>query len=176
MGNLYASITFTGDHSWGRVVQDLYIYGQRSFRVLSGRHGDQLGQQLIPGKNMFMPRTPNDTAANPEADRLAADQLTQQRRDLDLLVIDVAEYNTVTSLRRLIERYLNSSRVVILGWCYSFYAMEKGWSTITNLAVRTRWTRQNYHRSISSIAEDWNWAMNYGASRPSIIVSQKARW
>ena len=132
IGNLYASVTFTGSESWAPVVLDLNKRGQKKFAVLAGRHGDQLGQQIDPVGHKFVLRDPTsagDSAINPKDDQAMAASLNKRGNGIDVTVVDVggAGYNTVDALRGAISSYLMRDMVVILAWCYSLCAMKPGW-------------------------------------------------
>lgn len=171
IGNLYASVSFTGNESWVPVVQDLYRLGQRNFTVLAGRHGDQLGQKLIvsEGKRIFAPRDPEaaqDAAIDPMGDEREAQALRRAYKDIELQVYDVGAQKDTRELQISIATQLTAGNVVLLAWCYSLYAMKPGWDEDTMKSRPELWVVSN-SLPISKAACDWHWVLRYPTSAAS---------
>jgi hypothetical protein len=175
--NIYAAVNFTGDGSWQEIVSDLYRKGQRSFTILAGRHGDQLGQQVDTKTGKFISRdasSPGDAAINPADDELRANALKADARlpGINVLVKDVGNgaHDSVELLTREIKTHLSANRIVVLAWCYSLNAMKSGW----DVNVKNSWPQVFLGPNmtpISFIARDWAWASLYpkspASSRPT---------
>ena len=124
IGNLCASVTFTGDGSWQSIARDLFRKGQRNFAVLCGRHGDQSGQEVDPKIGKFIkrdPAKPADTAIDPAADRKIAETLHGDSRlkGIKIVVQDVGNgaHDSVQLPTNEIKSHLSANRIVILAWC-----------------------------------------------------------
>ena len=154
--NVYASVTFTGNKSWQDIVKDLFKKGQKTFAVLTGRHGDQLGQQVDATGN-FLNRNSTkegDQAIDPNGDDNTANSLRRNQNGLDIIVVDVGNgnHNTAELLKDEIKAQLSGHRIVIIAWCYSLYAMKPGWVVPdVNGSTTANGT------PISTISSDWNW-------------------
>ncbi len=122
IGNLYVSLTITGDGSWGYITKK---EPQKNFKVYTGRHGNVINPIGADGK------LPKDEEANdpddptdPALDRSAAAKIGPR-----VGVVDVREddFRTLSGLKGKITRDLGSNSV-ILAWCYglfTFVASEK---------------------------------------------------
>jgi hypothetical protein len=170
IGNLYASVTFTGNESWMPLVKTLYGFGQKEFVIMTGRHGDQMGQQVDP-HNKFEPRNPKDEAINPTGDEQSAKSLRGALRDVQIEVMDVGNggYDNVGLLRAAIGKHLSQNKVVILSWCYSLYAMKSGWSSALKEVWPEIWKAADMI-PIYWTARDWAWVLQY----PTTLASEKA--
>ena len=123
IGNLFVSVTFTGNKSWGPVVEQEYEKGYREFTILSGRHGDQYGQLVQFSTGEFGPGVAEPSHYTQDL----AEKTEWERRldDLELQVIDVgcAPYNKVQALKTLAMGELNARRTVVFAWCFSIFSM-----------------------------------------------------
>jgi len=178
IGNLYVSITFTGNESWESIAADLYKKGQRKFAVLSGRHGDQMGQ-LVDSNHKFVPRGSSaaDTAIDPAGDQKIADSLGRSLKDIEIKVEDVGsgKHNTVGALQSAIKVFLGEGRVVILAWCYSLYAMKEGWYKPLSEVWPELFAGVDMV-PVSWTARDWDWVSTYpmgGASKAAMAQARK---
>ena len=101
IGNLFVSLTFTGNKSWKPVVEHEHEMGYREFTILSGRHGDQYGQLVQFSTGEFGPGVAEPTHYT--QDLAEKDDLDERLDDLHLQVIDVGRppYNTLKALKAL---------------------------------------------------------------------------
>ncbi|MBS3954850.1 MAG: hypothetical protein KGZ88_18000 [Methylomicrobium sp.] len=177
LGNVYTSVNFTGDGSWQEIVRDLYNKGQRTFTVLAGRHGDQLGQQIDLSTGKFIPRDSKDTAINPKDDMKVANSLNTNPRlaGINVIVTDVGSgtHDNVDKLKAEIDKQLLSNRIVILAWCYSLFAMKSGWDN----NVKNAWPQVFSGPDMTPIsftAKDWDWLSKYTKCSASIAAERLA--
>lgn len=122
IGNLYVSLTITGDGSWGYIVKK---NPGKSFKVYTGRHGNVINPIGADG------RLPKEEEANspddptdPKLDRAAATKLGSHVGVVDVRADD---FRTLAGLKGKIAADLAGSSV-ILAWCYglfTFVASEK---------------------------------------------------
>jgi hypothetical protein len=123
IGNLFVSLTFTGNKSWKPVVEHEYELGYREFTILSGRHGDQYRQLVQFSTGEFGP----GVAERKHYTQYLAekDDLDERLDDLHLQVIDVGRppHNTLKPLKALALSELNARRTVIFAWCFSIFSM-----------------------------------------------------
>lgn len=171
--NLYAAVNFTGDGSWQYIAKDLFNKGQKNFVVLSGRHGDQLGQQVDTKTGKFKKREDGDTAIDPEDDKKVAGALMKGLKGINIVVVDVGSgsHDSVDLLTKEIAKHLAANKIVILAWCYSLYAMEPGW----DINVKNAWPQVFSGPNmtpISHISKAWAWVSKY-AQLPASVAAEK---
>lgn len=174
LGDVYASVTFTGDGSWQEIVKDLHSKGQEGFTVLAGRHGDQLGQQVDLKTGKFKTRDPKDAAIDPADDQKIATALNGNKalKGINIKVIDAGggNHDSVEKVKREIKSQLDANRIVVLAWCYSLYAMKEGWDE----KVKTAWPEVFKGPNITPIshtAKDWSWATS--RKSPASIAAEE---
>ncbi len=182
VGNVFVSVTFTGDTSWDFLVKALYKAGAGRFRILSGRHGDQLGQEVSP-LGMFVPQPPvhggTRGSVDPEGDRKTARSVQGFHPGSRIEVDDVGDghgNNTVDLLRHTIETLLINDWIVILSWCYSLYAMKPGWVRTANPFLQKKHALATAFADlvpISTTAHDWDWVLGrFDESIPARSVKE----
>lgn len=175
--NVFTSVTFTGDVSWSQIVVDLFKKGQKSFTVLCGRHGDQLGQQVDLKTGKFLERDPGDTAIDPADDANIARHLNG-RNDLSGIIVavvglDNGTHDTVSLLTTEIRSHLSGNRFAILAWCFSLFAMKPGWDS----NVKNAWAQVFSGPDMTPIsftAKDWSWASTYPKCTPAMAADLAA--
>lgn len=182
LGNVFATVNFSGNESWMGIVEFMYKNGQSNFAVLSGRHGDQLGQQVHVKNGKFLPRdasSPGDSAIDPEGDRKSADELRQKFNNkgkgaihIDVVDVGNGQHDSVDLLTKEIKAQMGAGKVVILAWCYSLYAMKDGW----DVNVKNAWPQVFSGANmvpISHTAKDWDWTKTY-PQLPAVIAADGA--
>jgi len=124
VGNLYLSVTPTGNTSWPPIVEDMKGIVTPKFTILTGRHGDQFGQKVDLKTGVFSGEVAE--LKHFSEDKVEAKKLSD--KGVDIEVIDVGNpaknYNTVVKLKELTEIKLND-RIVIYAWCFSIYSMKE---------------------------------------------------
>ncbi len=73
-------------------------------------------------------------------------------------------------LRRTARR---SSRIVILAWCYSLFAMKPGWDQ----NVKNTWPQVFLGPNMTPIAwtaRDWDWVSTYGLLPAAVAAEHEA--
>jgi hypothetical protein len=177
LNNVFTSVNFTGDGSWQEIVKDLYKKGQKTFTVLAGRHGDQLGQQIDLKTGKFIPRDDKDGAINPNDDLKVAASLNKNPTltGINVIVTDVGSgtHDSVDKLKNEVEKHLKSNRIVILAWCYSLFAMKPGW----DINVKNAWPQVFSGPDMTPIsftAKDWDWVSTFSKSAASIAAEAEA--
>ncbi|MBU6956048.1 hypothetical protein [Hahella sp. HN01] len=173
IGNLYVSVCFTGNDSWESMAHYLHTKGQNNFSILTGRHGDQLGQKVVNGK--FINRTDDEDAINPVGDKILRNKMISLYPRMNIRIVDVGNgnHNTVPLLTNEIKRQLSENRIVILAWCYSLSAQKEGWDE----SVKKRFPQVFFGADkvpIGFTAKDWAWVNRYGKSAASIAAEQIA--
>lgn len=146
------------------VVTDLYHKGKRNLAIMTGRHGDRLGQKLGPDLKFLLwnPQDSADSAIDPASDEGSADFLRRQFR-VNIEVMDVGNgscHNTGW-LKAAIGSQLEENKIVIPAWCYSLYAMKSGWSVLDPFLKQPEDTMAADRVPISRTAQDWIWALSY---------------
>jgi hypothetical protein len=123
IGDVYASLTMTGDMSWNLIVREEHKSGRRKFAILTGRHGDW-GQVVDVKTGQFQGIA--DDRHNGE-DAGMCKTLRAQLGGLDIEAIDVGKppYDTADALRKLVTQKLGAGATVILAWCYSICCMRE---------------------------------------------------
>jgi len=173
IGNLYTSVTITGSTSWDHVVRSLADKGQKDFVIMTGRHGDQLGQR-IDARGYFEPRLQSDPAVDPKGDEETANLIRTTYKDINIEVKDVGNgtCNTTGLLQVAISEHLSQERVVILAWCYSLYAMKLGWGAnpfLSHDEEKEEYTPKTVAANqvpICETAKDWTWALGDFVENP----------
>jgi hypothetical protein len=124
LGNLFVSVTTTGNKSWRPVVRSEYMRGYRDFTLLTGRHGNQFGQE-VDLRGAFGPGVAD--LAHYNQDVVEAGELTRRLDGAQIEVIDVGQppYDSVVSLKQLALEKLRTPRIVIFAWCFSIFSMRE---------------------------------------------------
>jgi hypothetical protein len=178
IGDLYTSVSFTGNESWRDVVEELHNKGQKDFVIMTGRHGDQLGQQTNR-EGKFVPRPPKprngpwrDSQIDPAGDEETAKGLRIKYPEVNIQVMDVGNgsCNSTDLLKTAIWNHLSQDRVVMLAWCYSLYAMKPGW--YRSDPNRREDTIAANKVPICRTASDWGWALRRTTSKASTEIAK----
>ena len=135
VGNLYMSLTETGNLSWPPVVLYLHGKGHRNFRILSGRHGSPGGGFGLDSQIGAKVVDPNHY----KEDKNVATYLTTGRKEglvkndwpsgnlvgkaATLTVEDFGSGSDRDQLKKAAKVYLDKGDTVIFAWCFSFLAM-----------------------------------------------------
>jgi hypothetical protein len=164
IGNLYVSVTITGDTSWLPLISRLCTAGGRKkFIVFTGRHGgvpnpvDRIGRSLVFDFEHF------------EQDEKIKSQALSKFSDISIELIDTGEHqlDQVKWLRDETAKHIARGASVIYSWCYGIFTMceipndlgpdvgasAEGWakvvaSNMTHLSTKT----------IAQINQDyWHW-------------------
>jgi hypothetical protein len=135
VGNLYLSITETGNLSWPPVVAHLAGLGHVNFHVFSGRHGSPAGGFGLDSK---VPQAVVDTTHLGQDKDVAHYMLTGEKRgyckndwpdthlrgrQVNLTVENFGEGSTRDSVKAAAKKLLDKGDTVIFAWCYSIGAM-----------------------------------------------------
>jgi hypothetical protein len=130
IGNLYASVTTTGDGSWLPVFEERYRDGVRNFHIFSGRHGEVQGTVTKGGKGLdarsYAPEITTDKN-HIEQDIKKITSIRAEYNDTRISLWDVAstDGSSVSKTRRLARECLSErGTVVILAWCYSLLSFD----------------------------------------------------
>ena len=121
VGQLYLSLSITGEKSWLPLVRLLHANGQKKFSVFSGRHGDipngvdnltGITQGVFDEHHMV-----EDTARQKE--------ITKELTDITVDLIDTSKHqkNQTAWLKQETTTQLGKGHAVIFAWCYSIFTM-----------------------------------------------------
>lgn len=183
VGNLYLSVTITGNESWLPLLARLYQRGHREISVFSGRHGDV--PNIVDSEGW--------TRGVFDAEHIREDEKVKQKalgefKDITIEIIDTRA-GEKEQKQWLIENAtpcLQINTPVIFGWCYSLFTMFEfrskapgGTLTTPEITARTKAQADEIRKPISEIVTtNFGWAMIGGsrsARRPggSIAAPQK---
>ncbi|WP_291298022.1 hypothetical protein [Elioraea sp.] len=136
VGNLYLSVTETGNLSWPPIIGHLAPLGHVNFHVFSGRHGSQAGGFALDSK---VPQTVIDVTHFGQDQDVAHYILTGEKRGMckydwpnerlrdghaTLTVENFGEGSTRDKVKAAAKKYLDKGDTVIFAWCYSIGAMH----------------------------------------------------
>ncbi len=136
IGNLYVSLTGTGEGSWGQLVDALCAHpGGRHLAVLTGRHGHPEGtlvenlqdhtlSSLVPDAN----HVTEDRAQKPIVETRNNAPPHSAGIDIELWNVGMAgasapEKTTMAKTRWLTSEFLLEGRIVIWAWCFSLLSL-----------------------------------------------------
>ncbi|NOH78861.1 hypothetical protein F0231_03790 [Vibrio sp. RE86] len=115
VGDLYLSVTQTGNSSWPTLVKHLNHGG--GYVVFSGRHGTQAGQAVDASTGQFNQKYVMERQFYLD-DVKAAKQFGSK-----VEVLDVANFNTTEKLKTATIGKTGQGKVVIYAWCHSMFSM-----------------------------------------------------
>ena len=175
VGNLYLSVTVTGDASWLPLLARLHQSGYRKFSVFSGRHGD------IPNKV----DSKGATQGVFDQKHLKEDEDVKIRalKEFENITIEIVdthagEKNQKQWLIEKAKQRFQTDTPVIFAWCYSMFTMSEFHRKIVDLeltesekAAYTEAQAEEISKPISEIVRtNFAWAMMGGernSARPS---------
>lgn len=134
VGNLYLSLTMTGNNSWPPIVLKKFAEGHRNFRILSGRHGVQAGGFQLDKHIAKRDADPSHFTQDKDFANFLKTGETGGRSDVEWPVSNLSGENvTITvedfgkgsrdSLKSTAKAYLDRGDTVIFAWCFSVTAM-----------------------------------------------------
>ncbi|OAI14116.1 hypothetical protein A1507_15670 [Methylomonas koyamae] len=120
VGQLYLSVTITGENSWLPLVALLRSQGHKNFKVFSGRHGDI--PNIVDRKGMTLNVFAKEHID--EDNRVRAKAL-KEFTDITVDIIDTQQSKTDQAkwLQEETQKHLKSNIPVIYAWCYSLFTM-----------------------------------------------------
>ncbi|WP_144186286.1 hypothetical protein [Elioraea rosea] len=136
VGNLYLSVTATGNLSWPPVVGHLEPLGHTTFHVFSGRHGSAAGGFGLDSK---VPQGVIDATHFGQDQDVAHYMRTGEKRgycrndwpntrlhqqNTKLTIENFGEGSTRDKVKAAAKAYLDKGDTVIFAWCYSIGAMH----------------------------------------------------
>ena len=122
IGNLYVSLTDTGETSWKHLVEHIYREeNKKQFCILTGRHGDWTGGFGTDGA--IVPK--DKDREHYTQDLKMANQIERSLPGLDIVVEDVAngKLGTESRLKYRAELSLCQGSPVVFAWCFSIFAL-----------------------------------------------------
>lgn len=151
--NLYLSVTQTGPTSWPPLVRQLQQGGARTFTILSGRHGTQIGQ-AVDNRNGRMHDNLFERALYVTDNNHAG---TLGIAGLEVIDASLPQYRSTGGLRTLVQAKLGAGRVVILAWCHSLFSMAEYDGDAPMLVLRSH-LELSVRKSVATIvAESYRW-------------------
>ncbi|WP_086931958.1 hypothetical protein [Agarilytica rhodophyticola] len=161
VGNLYLSVTYTGEESWTPLVEHLQKQKDSKFTILGGRHGQHEGARVDPKTGKIIPKGCFDPELHTQ-DCSKAKVLVNKHNYFDNdnpRVIDVGKppYDKTHKIKEKILSELRLGRIVVLAWCYSIFAMEEieNW---TPKQVQLSHAILNTNKTIAAIVkESFGW-------------------
>ncbi|MDH3431247.1 MAG: hypothetical protein OEQ14_14690 [Gammaproteobacteria bacterium] len=127
IGNLYVSVTFTGDNSWTPFADQL-AGNDTTLWVLTGRHGEQAGNATLGKTGVFDKKRIYELKhVGQDKERKKAFEEKNKDAKLKIEVQDLWLHNkdhTVDNLKALIAVHLMQGHTVVLAWCYSLFCMR----------------------------------------------------
>lgn len=121
IGNVYVSISVTGDNSWLPVARLLYdTEGKRKFTVFTGRHGDYLNPYREGECQVF-----DSTHFTQDKDR--AKEVAEYLPEIKIKVLDTSGHPRDQSkwLKDETLKELKAGSIVIYAWCYSLFTYSE---------------------------------------------------
>jgi hypothetical protein len=126
LGNLYMSLTVTGDDSWKALIDKLYGEGIRNFIVFTGRHGQMSGtiveDLVLKTLGHAVPDETHLIQDKAKKSRIEAEYAKNPRGAIHITLCNVGTTpdTTMTRTKQLAQQCLSAGEsVVILAWCYS---------------------------------------------------------
>jgi hypothetical protein len=119
VGNLYMSVTFTGDTSWKAIAE---ANSGKKIIVLTGRHGEQAGAAVGSDNIIVKGRTY-------DKEHVAQDKEIKSKYfpdNGDIEIKDLWLYNsehTVDNLQVVMLSHLQKGDVVVCAWCFSLFCL-----------------------------------------------------
>lgn len=179
VGNLYLSVTITGEESWLPLLAMLHQSGYRKFSVFSGRHGD------IPNKVDSKGTTQGVfDKKHIEEDEVMKQKALKEFKNITIEIVDTraGEKNQKQWLIKNAKQRFQSNTPVIFAWCYSLFTMSEFHRDTVELELTkpeelTAYSKANSEEISKSISEivktNFDWAMgdNQSARRPSASVA-----
>jgi hypothetical protein len=125
VGNLYMSVTFTGDESWTTIVKSM-VKTSTTVLILTGRHGEQAGTAIEADTSQIDGVRTFERAHYQEDKQRKVDFLKKNPGgSVNIEVINLYRIDhTVDKLKVTISAALKEGKVVILAWCYSLFCMR----------------------------------------------------
>jgi hypothetical protein len=162
IGNLYATVTDTGEGSWQWLVTLLQDKAPTPLvvNIFSGRHGNHEGTVIDDIRRHTLHRAYTQDPAHIPQDKLSVakmrSELARSRTTIKLWDVGCTPGSTVNKTKRLAWECLDNGETVIFAWCYSllsfYYADEKTVGTAT-------YKIEHYNMPIKSIVgEKFAWA------------------
>lgn len=136
VGNLYLSVTETGNLSWPPVVTHLAPLGHVNFHVFSGRHGSPGGgfgldskvpQGVVDPKHFGQDKDVAHYLRTGEKRGYCKDfwpDATLGERQVNLSVEDFGQGSTRDKVKAAAKALLDKGDTVIFAWCFSIGAMH----------------------------------------------------
>ena len=152
VGNLYLSVTFTGDTSWKSIAE---ANAGKRIIVLTGRHGEQAGAAVDKDNVIVKGRTYDKEHVGQDQDiknKYFPDNGNIEIKDLWLYNTD----HTVDNLRVIMRSHLEKGDVVVCAWCFSLFCLYSFDSASAPLKGQrhVELTVANNDLKVSSIIED----------------------
>ncbi len=123
IGNLYVSVTITGESSWLPLISLLHEEGKRKFTVFSGRHGD------IPN---IVDQSNDKTIlvfdeGHMDEDNAVKTNALKEFPDISIEIVDsgAQQIDHAAWLAKETKTHLDADSVVIYAWCYSLFTMSE---------------------------------------------------
>ena len=154
IGNLYVSVTITGNNSWLPLIARLVSDGQSRFIVFTGRHGDIPNLVNSSGQMIGV-----FDFEHFEQDAKVQVKALHEFPNIELSLVDTGAHGFFQTewLRAVSSVYLKSGKAVIYAWCYGLFSMVEGVSGAEKFMLEKR---QNYviNKSIGQLVKEyWNW-------------------
>ncbi len=154
VGKLYMSICITGENSWVPIAKDL---GKDSkVVVFTGRHGEATGNP-VDQFNRIVDALVYDINHLKEDTKIIEGL---KKAGYNVEPLDLHEENnprTTDRLRELIREKLDAGNVVILAWCYSFFAMDQFNAKVSKDMAQSI-AERNFDKTVTSMVFDrYSW-------------------
>ncbi len=175
VGNLFATVTYSGNESWVPLVKYLREIGHDRFTIFGGRHGAPEGD----GVAMTTGRIANDEVFVPEyhlenemqAKKLGKTSAFSHQDCFRLIDVSKPLYRQIPYLRQMTLAELNEGRTVIYAWCFSLSGMMEYDDAISRQAKVDHY-RASIDKSIGTIVrETFSWIPRNSARANSLIAS-----
>jgi hypothetical protein len=184
VGNLYLSVTITGNESWLPLLARLHQWGHKEFNVFSGRHGD------VP--NIVDSEGTTQSVFDEEhikEDEDVKKKTLEEFKDVTIEIVDTraGEKDQKQWLIENATQRFQANTPVIFAWCYSLFTMSEFHRKFVGRTLTTpemtAWTiaqSEELSKPISEIVKtNFTWAMmgdDRYARRPSgsVAAARKA--
>ena len=127
VGNLFLTVTYSGNESWVPLVAYLRTLGHEKFTIFGGRHGApegdgvSLSSGLIANDEVFVPEYHVENMK--QAKKLSKDSTFSHQDCFEIIDVSKPLYRQISYLRKMALEELNGGRTVIFAWCYSLACM-----------------------------------------------------
>lgn len=158
VGNLYLSVTYTGNESWRPLYKYLEKQGVTRFTIMGGRHGQHEGDEVgkVNGDDSLYRQDVEQAGtllgiANKNIIKKNTIMLKNRNTSVNVLNVGTAEYCFKGALEKAALSGLKDGPV-IFAWCYSIYSQHFYQSALKKKEI-VELARANIKKSVKTIVQ-----------------------